>query len=78
MTEDIKCGTKGKGNEKIVGGKTAAKFSWPWQVSIQAKTSDPGHFCGGSIIHPNWILTAAHCFEEDPDTINYKVTVGKL
>ncbi|XP_053095328.1 serine protease 33-like isoform X1 [Pangasianodon hypophthalmus] len=46
-------------NTKIVGGEDAAPGSWPWQVSIQSGGS---HFCGGSLINENWVLSAAHCF----------------
>ncbi|KAB5553823.1 hypothetical protein PHYPO_G00043140 [Pangasianodon hypophthalmus] len=47
-------------NTKIVGGEDAAPGSWPWQVSIQ---SGGFHFCGGSLINENWVLSAAHCFQ---------------
>ncbi|XP_017537277.2 mast cell tryptase-like [Pygocentrus nattereri] len=47
-------------NNKIVGGETANSNAWPWQVSIQYRA---GHFCGGSLINNNWILSAAHCFQ---------------
>jgi len=48
-----------KKDQFIVGGEIAADASAPWQVSIQNKYGN--HFCGGVIIHDNFILTAASC-----------------
>jgi len=49
------------GAEKIVGGVQAVKGEFPFLVSL--KSSYGSHFCGGSLIKKNWVLTAAHCVE---------------
>ncbi|XP_012580287.1 PREDICTED: plasma kallikrein [Condylura cristata] len=52
-----------KTNARIVGGTDSAWGEWPWQVSLQAMLPAQRHLCGGAIIHPQWVLTAAHCFD---------------
>ncbi|XP_068443731.1 serine protease 27-like [Clinocottus analis] len=45
-------------NTRIIGGQTASPGSWPWMVSLN---SEDRPFCAGSLIHNQWVLTAAHC-----------------
>lgn len=44
----------------IVGGAVATRGQFPWQAVVSA---DNAYLCGGSLIAPQWILTAAHCVE---------------
>uniref|UniRef100_A0A8C1B322 Zgc:112285 n=1 Tax=Cyprinus carpio carpio TaxID=630221 RepID=A0A8C1B322_CYPCA len=48
--------------ERIVSGNDARPHSWPWQVSLQVRPRGSKyyvHVCGGTLIHKNWVLTAA-------------------
>ncbi|XP_055847804.1 trypsin delta-like [Episyrphus balteatus] len=44
--------------DRVVNGRGATALEFPYQVSIE---QDGNHFCGGSIVNPSFILTAAHC-----------------
>jgi secreted trypsin-like serine protease len=52
----------------IVGGSSASIADFPWQVAlIDARQAEPtrSQYCGGTLIEPQWVLTAAHCFYDD-------------
>ncbi|MBN3300153.1 TMPS2 protease, partial [Amia calva] len=71
----IDCGTRAAPSTRIVGGTQATLGQWPWQVSLHVESR---HLCGGSIITPYWIVTAAHCVEKFSDPGLWTVYAGQL
>lgn len=62
-TSTSNCGVTAVGSThtKIVGGSVARHGEFPWQVSLRYYNQ---HVCGGTLISDQWVVTAAHCFED--------------
>uniref|UniRef100_A0A4W5MC24 trypsin n=1 Tax=Hucho hucho TaxID=62062 RepID=A0A4W5MC24_9TELE len=52
-------------DDKIVGGYECKAYSQPHQVSLNSGY----HFCGGSLVNENWVVSAADCYMS---CVNYK------
>ncbi len=59
---------------RIVGGEESTPEAWPSMVSIK-DTLHNYHFCGGSLIAQQWIVTAAHCMY---DSDGNKLEAGEI
>uniref|UniRef100_A0A673N960 Transmembrane protease serine 13-like n=1 Tax=Sinocyclocheilus rhinocerous TaxID=307959 RepID=A0A673N960_9TELE len=63
QTVSLKCSKCGKPpGSRIIGGNAAADGQWPWQASLHFQGS---HSCGGTLVAPDFIITAAHCFPKE-------------
>lgn len=48
---------------KIVGGTIAPKGAYPWFTIITDRTGNFWKGCGGMLVAPKYVLTAAHCIQ---------------
>ncbi|XP_053112203.1 ovochymase-2 isoform X2 [Hemicordylus capensis] len=67
MQKESKCGQKTSETDqwhfysylsRIVGGNQVKQGSHPWQISLKRNQH---HFCGGTLVSTQWVITAAHC-----------------
>ncbi|XP_025198052.1 modular serine protease-like isoform X2 [Melanaphis sacchari] len=69
----------------ILGGNEAVYGSAPWNVGVYRKNKNTFNLiCGGSLIAPNLVVSAAHCFWQEGlierillNDGRYKISVGK-
>jgi len=63
---------------QIVGGSEAPKGAYPYIVSLRwgFSASSATHFCAGSILNENYILTAAHCIDALPGYGSFVIKAG--
>ncbi|XP_057560100.1 ovochymase-1 [Hippopotamus amphibius kiboko] len=60
-------------SRRIAGGEEACPHCWPWQVGLRFLGS---HQCGGAVINPTWILTAAHCVQSKNNPLFWTIVAG--
>lgn len=69
----------GDDSRRIVGGVPAQPGTRPWQVGLVVagiKDNAQAQFCGGTLIAPQWVLTAAHCVDGNMMPSQVAVLVG--
>jgi secreted trypsin-like serine protease len=80
---------KRRPRQRAIGGNTVSRGTAPYQVQIYSNFTgysaaerggremwEMQHRCGGTLIAPNWVLTAAHCITQAQVDRDYRVRIG--
>ncbi|MET8626530.1 serine protease [Kitasatospora sp. NPDC004669] len=70
---------------RVVGGSAVSTVDHPWIVALASRqqfgSGRSGQFCGGALVTPTKVVTAAHCFYDEAkgrvDRPGLKVVVGR-
>ncbi|KAL0477986.1 PRSS55 [Acrasis kona] len=65
-----------KPEARIAGGQVSGTNQFPYTVELINTLSNGQSVCGGSLINRRYILTAAHCYLENPNISAANVIVG--
>jgi secreted trypsin-like serine protease len=81
MTVDVTVPAQAaEGPQRITGGSVASATAAPWQVALfdpdEGSRASDSDFCGGSVINAQWVVTAARCLDNYPNSTVLGVFAG--